>query len=411
MINDPTHDDRHDSSIPQEMKPVAESAAPAREPQAVLHAEQRPVDPQSADDVLSKQIINNPGDAGVLAESRSHTRRSFAVAAVAAAAAYGFYHWLGDGPSDEATGNFLRRTLRFNAGVSHHTFHDHALAPTYPLSRAENLRVNGVYGLKKDLKTEHWRLQLVGMRGAEQHPAYVNDVTAWDYQYSGETSGDQGHDTKVDPRKETQGSTQDGTSAQGTAAKMAPAKMLARAQADETKSDGGEKKPEANHPGQKSRGKEEAGESDSTIKPNTPGLLLQLADVTQLPRHELVTQFKCIEGWSQIVHFAGVRMADFLELYPPAAIDGNPPRYVYMETPDGDYYCGYDMHVMRHPQTLLVTEMMGQPLRQFHGAPLRLHMPTKYGYKQIKRIGLIAYTNNRPDDYWTKLGYDWYAGL
>jgi DMSO/TMAO reductase YedYZ molybdopterin-dependent catalytic subunit len=111
------------------------------------------------------------------------------------------------------------------------------------------------------------------------------------------------------------------------------------------------------------------------------------------------------------VQWAGVRMSDFLDLYPPALIDGKPPRYVYMETPDGDYYCGYDMHVMRHPQTLLVTEMMGQPLTQFHGAPLRLHMPTKYGYKQIKRIGLIAYTSDRPDDYWTKLGYDWYAGL
>ena len=71
----------------------------------------------------------------------------------------------------------------------------------------------------------------------------------------------------------------------------------------------------------------------------------------------------------------------------------------------------YDLDVMRHPQTLLVTEMMGGPLTQPHGAPLRLHMPTKYGYKQIKRIGLIAYTNDKPDDYWTKLGYDWYAGL
>jgi DMSO/TMAO reductase YedYZ molybdopterin-dependent catalytic subunit len=53
----------------------------------------------------------------------------------------------------------------------------------------------------------------------------------------------------------------------------------------------------------------------------------------------------------------------------------------------------------------------GKPLTQLHGAPLRLHAPTKYGYKQIKRIGLIAYTDAKPDDYWTKLGYDWYAGL
>jgi DMSO/TMAO reductase YedYZ molybdopterin-dependent catalytic subunit len=82
-----------------------------------------------------------------------------------------------------------------------------------------------------------------------------------------------------------------------------------------------------------------------------------------------------------------------------------------METPNGDYYCGYDIKAARHAQSLLVTEMGGQPLLQEHGAPLRLHMPIKYGYKQIKRIGLIAYTDQKPDDYWTKLGYDWYAGL
>jgi DMSO/TMAO reductase YedYZ molybdopterin-dependent catalytic subunit len=82
-----------------------------------------------------------------------------------------------------------------------------------------------------------------------------------------------------------------------------------------------------------------------------------------------------------------------------------------METPDGDYYCGFDLKACRHPQSLLVTEMSGKPLPSWHGAPLRLHMPIKYGYKQIKRIGLIAYTDDKPDDYWTKLGYDWYAGL
>jgi hypothetical protein len=105
-------------------------------------------------------------------------------------------------------------------------------------------------------------------------------------------------------------------------------------------------------------------------------------------------------------------MADFIEAYPPARKpDGSLPRYVYVETPNGDYYVGYDMAVCRHPQNLLVTGMAGRPLTQLHGAPLRLHTPTKYGYKQIKRIGLIAYTDVKPDDYWTKLGYDWYARL
>ena len=162
----------------------------------------------------------------MLAASRRYTRRAFAVAGVAAAVGYGFYHWLGDGPSDEETDNFLRRTLRFNAAVSRDVLRDHALAPTYPLSRGENLRVNGVYGLKKALATEHWRLQLVGMQNAERHPRYVSDVTAWQYRYSGASEGDVGHDTKVDPDKEASGSKQNGTSAQGTATKMSPANML-----------------------------------------------------------------------------------------------------------------------------------------------------------------------------------------
>lgn len=317
----------------------------------------------------------------VLNVSRSHTRRSFAVGAVAAAAGYGFWRWAEYSKSDDMQPVPIRRAFETNAALSRSVFQEHALAPTYPLSRAETLRINGIYGLKQALVPESWRLQLVGARSAPTDKRYTKDVTAWEYMYSAEeTHEDKGHDTKVAPSADT-------------AEKMAPAPMVK-----------GEKEKEE-------RGQEEAGESDSTLKPGTPGLLLTMDDILKLPRHELVTQFKCIEGWSQIVHWAGVRMADFLEAYPPAQIDGGEPKYVYMETPNGDYYTGYDMEICGHPQTLLVTEMMGQPLTQFHGAPLRLHMPTKYGYKQIKRIGLISYTNDKPDDYWTKLGYDWYAGL
>jgi DMSO/TMAO reductase YedYZ molybdopterin-dependent catalytic subunit len=135
-------------------------------------------------------------------------------------------------------------------------------------------------------------------------------------------------------------------------------------------------------------------------------------DVTSLPHQELVTEFKCIEGWSQVVHWGGYRLADLIAKYPPERRpDGSLAKYVYMETPDGDYYCGFSLQACQHPQSLLATDMTGRPLTQWHGAPIRLHMPIKYGYKQIKRIGLIAYTDMQPDDYWTKLGYDWYAGL
>jgi hypothetical protein len=229
---------------------------------------------------------------------------------------------------------------------------------------------------------------LTGVADARSYPQYVTDVTAWEYRYADVKSHeDQGHDTKVAPSADT-------------AEKMAPESMVAAEKTREERS------------GRMPRGLEEAGRSRSTLEPGTPGLLLTMDDILKLQKHDLVTQFKCIEGWSQIVHWSGVRLADLIAAYPPAKVaDGRLPRYVYMETPNGDYYVGYDMKVCMHPQTLLVTEMGGSPLTQFHGAPLRLHAPTKYGYKQIKRIGLIAYTDQQPDDYWTKLGYDWYAGL
>ena len=360
-----------------------------------------------------------PEDAAVLAEAHRRTRRAFLAAGAGLLAGGGLYGYLNLEPAEGDQPGLLRRTLEVNADLSRALFRERALAPTYPLSRAETLRVNGVAGLKKVLVPESWRLQLVGGKRAQEHPRYVQDVTAWEYRYTGANDReDAGHDTKVDPAKHKAASPEKNDEAQMSSAKMAPAGELQRAERNEagdaTKDNRAAMKGAAQDDeksGRPPRGMEEAGESESTLRPGTPGLLLTMADLAGFPRQELVTQFKCIEGWSQVVHWAGLRMADFLEAYPPALLDGKEPRYVYMETPDGDYYVGYDLHVLRHPQTLLVTEMMGQPLTQFHGAPLRLHTPLKYGYKQIKRIGLLAYTNDKPDDYWTKLGYDWYAGL
>jgi hypothetical protein len=383
-------------SASQQNKPVAKSVSPTGEEMAARTGEARPVDPKDADDVLTHKLggeseavaERNATDTEVLAASRRRTRRAFVGFGAAAAAAYGFRRYLKDAPFDEMIPGLLHKTYGVNADISRAAFREHALAPTYPRSRAETLRVNGVFGLKMELNPASYRLQVVGVRDAERSPFYVRDATAWEYKYEAIASKeDQGHDTKTDPSKMS-------------STKMAPEGMQQKTEQDE------------NHTGRKPRGLEEAGESDSTLPPGTPGLLLQLQDfLPRLQPHELVLQFKCIEGWSQIVQWAGVRFADFLEMFPPALIDGKEPRYVYMETPDGDYYVGYDLHALRHPQALLVTEMMGAPLTQFHGAPLRLYTPTKYGYKQIKRIGLIAYTNDKPDDYWTKLGYDWYAGL
>jgi DMSO/TMAO reductase YedYZ molybdopterin-dependent catalytic subunit len=128
-----------------------------------------------------------------------------------------------------------------------------------------------------------------------------------------------------------------------------------------------------------------------------------------LPRVTQITRLYCIEGWSTVVEWTGARFADFTRKYlPPGA---ELPRYVSMETPDAQYYVGLDMKSALHPQTLLCYERNGNTLEDEHGAPLRLVMPVKYGIKNIKRIGVIRYTNSRPKDYWAEEGYDWFAGL
>jgi DMSO/TMAO reductase YedYZ molybdopterin-dependent catalytic subunit len=82
-----------------------------------------------------------------------------------------------------------------------------------------------------------------------------------------------------------------------------------------------------------------------------------------------------------------------------------------MKTPNEAYYVGLEMEGAMHPQTILAYEMNDQPLKLEHGAPLRLIIPVKYGIKNLKRIGTITFSNQRPPDYWAEQGYDYYSGL
>lgn len=155
-------------------------------------------------------------------------------------------------------------------------------------------------------------------------------------------------------------------------------------------------------------------------RPDGTSLLLTMDDLKALPKHELVFDFKCIEGWSQIQHWGGARLSDFLVKYQlgsragsipdPAAPDGL-YNYMGLETPDKGYYVGIDIESALHPQTLLAYELNGQPLTAPHGAPLRLIIPVKYGVKNLKRIGRMFFADERPLDYWAERGYDYYIGL
>ncbi|MGI8961660.1 MAG: molybdopterin-dependent oxidoreductase [Bryobacteraceae bacterium] len=141
----------------------------------------------------------------------------------------------------------------------------------------------------------------------------------------------------------------------------------------------------------------------------TPDIKLSLTDIQALPKTEMITKFCCIEGWSTITYWGGTRFLDFTKKYFPP--DRKLTNFVSLATPGEDYYVGLDMKSAMHPQTLLAYEQNGRPLADEHGAPLRLVIPVKYGIKNIKRVGAIEYTNDRPADYWAEEGYDWFAGL
>lgn len=140
-----------------------------------------------------------------------------------------------------------------------------------------------------------------------------------------------------------------------------------------------------------------------------PDTKLSLADIRALPKVEMITRFCCIEGWSTITHWGGAGFSDLTKKYFPP--DRKLTDFVSLSTPGEDYYVGLDMKSAMHPQTLLAYEQNGKPLTDEHGAPLRLVIPVKYGIENIKRVGQIEYTNDRPADYWAEEGYDWFAGL
>jgi DMSO/TMAO reductase YedYZ molybdopterin-dependent catalytic subunit len=116
-----------------------------------------------------------------------------------------------------------------------------------------------------------------------------------------------------------------------------------------------------------------------------------------------------VEGWDVIGNFGGTRASDFLRAIGADAS----ARFLEAECADG-YYESIDMETMLHPQTLFCYEMYGKPLDRGHGAPLRLQMPTKIGYKQAKYLVTIRVTNVLQADkrgYWEDQGYSWYGGL
>jgi len=135
----------------------------------------------------------------------------------------------------------------------------------------------------------------------------------------------------------------------------------------------------------------------------------ELANFQALPKIVQNTRHVCVEGWDAIGNFGGACVSDFLH----AIGADTTAKFVEVECAD-DYYESLDMASMLQPQSLLCYEMYGKPLDRGHGAPLRLQMPTKLGYKQAKYLTTLRVTNVlKPDrrGYWEDQGYAWHGGL
>ena len=134
-----------------------------------------------------------------------------------------------------------------------------------------------------------------------------------------------------------------------------------------------------------------------------------LAQIQALPKISQNTRHVCVEGWDVVGSFGGTPISNFLRLV--GADTG--ARFLEVDCAD-DYYEAIDMASALHPQSLLCYEMYGQPLDRKHGAPLRLQMPTKLGYKQAKYLDTVRVTNIlKPGKtgYWEDQGYSWYGGI
>jgi len=132
-----------------------------------------------------------------------------------------------------------------------------------------------------------------------------------------------------------------------------------------------------------------------------------LAQIQALPKVRQNTRHVCVEGWDVIGRFGGTPLSNFLQL-----IGADPTaRFVYVECAD-NYYESLDMATAMHPQSLLCYEMYDQPLTREHGAPLRLTLPTKIGYKQAKYLTDLKVTNVLERvGYWEDQGYSSFYGL
>lgn len=136
-------------------------------------------------------------------------------------------------------------------------------------------------------------------------------------------------------------------------------------------------------------------------------LTLSLEDLQKLPRTRTRVRHHCVEGWTAVASWDGVRLSEIARL---AGADER-ARYVEFRSFDSGYFSSWDLESALHPQTILAYAMNGEPLLMEHGAPLRLYSAVKLGYKMVKYLTEVSFLPVRSGGYWEDKGYEWYAGV
>jgi DMSO/TMAO reductase YedYZ molybdopterin-dependent catalytic subunit len=130
-----------------------------------------------------------------------------------------------------------------------------------------------------------------------------------------------------------------------------------------------------------------------------------LAQLQALPQESQITRLICVEGWRVIGQWSGVRLSDFLHRIGADTTC----KYVSFKCADG-YYSSIDMASALHPQTILALNFLNAPLTPAFGAPVRLRIPTKLGFKNPKSLTYLGVGNVYTGGYWEDQGYNWFSG-
>ena len=126
----------------------------------------------------------------------------------------------------------------------------------------------------------------------------------------------------------------------------------------------------------------------------------------RLPRTDMRVEHHCVEGWSAVADWHGVRISDL------AQVVGVDPRAAFVEfrSFDAGYFSSWDRESAFHKQTLLAYGMNGKQIDIRYGAPVRVYGAVKLGYKQVKYLKQVRFLDQNTGGYWENTGYDWYAG-